>query len=273
MPRKVAGHGIGLRRPYYDEVLHTSRRVDWMEITPENWLRRGGERARQLAAAAERFALVPHSVSLSIGGPDPLEDSFLDEINALCKLTDPPFWSDHLCYSSAHGIHFHDLLPLPFTREAVRHTVQRIEQVKRRVDRPFLLENATFYAFMPGAEMDEATFMTEILEQADCGMLLDVNNVYVNSVNHGFDALRFIDALPLKRVAYVHMAGHTKKQDVIIDTHIGPIIEPVWQLYAEVMKRLGPVPVMVEWDDEIPGLDAVLDEADRAREITTRVCA
>jgi len=267
MPRKVEGHGIGLRRPFYDGILATTRRVDWLEITPENWVRRGGRRARQLAAVNERYALVPHSVSLSVGGPDPLDEGFLDEMAQLCRLIDAPWYSDHLCYSSVDGVHLHDLLPLPFTREAVKHLLPRIDRVKQRLDRPLLLENATFYAVMPGSEMDEPTFIAEVLSQADCGMLLDVNNIYVNARNLGIDPQHFLRTVPLERVKQIHVAGHTVKDSVVIDTHIGPIVEDVWKLYQQVVALLPDVPVLVEWDDEIPSLDAVLDEADRARSL------
>lgn len=271
MPKSVAGHGIGLRRPFYDGILETSRRVDWLEITPENWVRRGGQRARQLRAVAERYTLIPHSVSLNIGGLDPLDDGFLTEMGALSRELDVPWFSDHLVYSQVKGVPLHDLFPLPFTREAVAHVVKRVQEVKRRLPCPFLLENATIYALMPGAQMDEPTFLAEVAEQADCGILLDVNNIYVNSRNLGIDPQHVLNTLPLHRVRQVHVAGHTQREGVIIDTHIGPVIEPVWQLYEDVVRRIGPVPTLVEWDEEIPSLDAVLDEADRARAVEKRV--
>jgi uncharacterized protein (UPF0276 family) len=265
LSNKSLGVGIGLRRPFYDEILETRRRVDWLEITPENWMRRGGVRARQLDATAEQFTLVPHSVSLSIGGPDPLDVAFLNEISKLCKRVRAPFWSDHLCYSSTGGMQFHDLFPLPFTGEAVKHVVQRVHEVKRRVRFPFALENPTFYCMMPGAEMDEPTFLSEVVERADCGILLDVNNIYVNSLNLGIDPHHYLATVPLERIMQVHIAGHTRKGDVVVDTHVGPIIEPVWQLYQELLARTGPLPTLVEWDEKIPSMDAVINEADRAR--------
>lgn len=263
----LGGVGIGLRRPFYDGILQTDRAVDFLEITPENWMGRGGIRARQLAAVAERFPLVIHGVSLDIGGPGPLSQDYLLNIRMLVRQTRAPFWSDHLCYAAVGGEYFHDLFPLPFTREAVAHVVRRVDQVKRAVDAPFLLENPTFYAMMPGAEMDEPTFLAEVATQADCGILLDVNNIYVNHRNLGTDMDRYLATVPMERVAQVHVAGHSLRGDVLIDTHVGPVPAPVWDLYRRFLARAGPRPTLVEWDDRIPPLDQVLDEADRARSI------
>lgn len=273
MARKVNGVGIGLRRPFYDGILETRRRLDWLEITPENWVGRGGRRAAQLAAVAERFTVVPHAVSLNIGGPDPLNADFLTQMEALCRTIRAPFFSDHVCYSAVDGVQFHDLFPLPFTKEAVAHVVRRIQTVKRAFKRPFLLENATFYAVMPGAQMDEPTFLREVLQQADVGMVLDVNNIYVNWKNLGIDPIHVLNTLPLERVAYVHVAGHTPRDGMLIDTHIGPVPDGVWALYAQLIKRTGPLPTLVEWDDHIPALDVILDEADRARALQHPVAA
>lgn len=214
--------------------------------------------------------MVPHSVSLNIGGLDPLDGELLDGIAALCDDFASPFFSDHLVYSSVAGQPLHDLLPLPFTEEVVEHVARRVKQAESRVGRPLVLENATFYAHMPGCTMSEAAFLHAVCEAADCGLLLDVNNVYVNSQNHGFDPYRFIDKMPLERVRQLHLAGHTLVGDTIIDTHIGPIISPVWALYRYTLQRAGRlIPTLIEWDQEIPHLDDVLDEADRARELAT----
>jgi uncharacterized protein (UPF0276 family) len=262
----VEGFGIGLRRPYYEEILETTRRVDWLEITPENFMRFGGAPARALDAARERWQVVPHGVSLSIGGPDPLDREYLARVRALCKKLDSPWFSDHVCYSSIGGQEFHDLFPLPFSREAVAHVAKRCGEVERRVGRPFLLENPSYYALMPGGEMDEADFLCEILSASGAGLLLDVNNVWVNAQNHGYDPRAFIDRLPLERVGYVHLAGHTRYDDVIIDTHAAAAIDPVWDLYRYVVPKLpAGTPALYEWDQDIPSLDAALDQAERAR--------
>ena len=271
MPKQIAGIGVGLRLPYAAALARTDRQVDFLEIMPENWVCFGGHRRRLLDACIERFPSVTHSVSLNIGGLDPLDDELLATTAALLQRTDAPFFSDHVCYSSVRGQPVSDLLPLPFTREVIVHTAARIAEARDRVGRPLALENATFYAHMPGAEMDEASFLGELLQTADCGMLLDVNNVYVNSQNHGFDPRRFIDRLPLSRVWQLHLAGHTLIDDILIDTHIGPIIEPVWDLYRYTLRRAGRlIPTLIEWDQDIPPLAEVLDELDRARAAATQ---
>lgn len=272
MARTLHGIGIGLRRPFASALLETERHIDFLEITPENWVCYGGRRRRLFDACAKRWPVVSHSVSLNIGGIEPLDDELLSKTAEMCQQLDAPFFSDHLCYSSVHGQPLHDLLPLPFTREAVEHVARRVKECEQRVGRPLVLENATFYSHMPGAEMDEGEFLRATMEAADCGLLLDVNNVYVNSQNHGFDPRAFIDRMPLERVRQLHLAGHTRQGDVIIDTHIGPIIDPVWELYGYTLARAGRlIPTLVEWDQEIPPLDVVLDEADRARAVALRV--
>jgi uncharacterized protein (UPF0276 family) len=233
---------------------------------PENWVCFGGQRRRLLDACIERFPSITHSVSLNIGGLDPLDGELLATTADLLQRTDAPFFSDHVCYSSVRGQPVSDLLPLPFTHEVIAHTARRISEARDRIGRPLALENATFYSHMPGAEMDEASFLNELFTTADCGMLLDINNVYVNSQNHGFDPRRYIDRMPLSRVWQLHLAGHTLIENTIIDTHIGPIIEPVWDLYRYTLRRAGRlIPTLIEWDQDIPPLDEVLDELDRAR--------
>jgi hypothetical protein len=266
MARDIQGIGVGLRRQFAEDLLATARQVDFIEVVPENWVCFGGKRRRALDACADRFPSVTHSVSLSIGGPDPLDRRFLSETRRLCRQLDAPFFSDHVCYSSVAGGQLHDLLPLPFSEEAAERVIARAAQAQDAVGLPLVLENATFYAHMPGGTMDEADFLCAILEGADCGMLLDVNNVYVNSRNHGFDPRAFLDRMPLHRVRQLHLAGHTPQDGVIIDTHIGPIIDEVWALYRYTLQRAGRlIPTLIEWDQEIPPLDQVLDELDRAR--------
>jgi uncharacterized protein (UPF0276 family) len=266
MNTSVQGIGVGLRRPFAADLLATARRVDWLEVTPENWMFHGGRTRRLLDACIERWPVVPHSVSLDVGGGGPLSEPFLDRMEALCRRTRTPWWSDHVCWSSYRGRPLNDLLPLPFTEEAVDHVARRAAEVRRRVEAPLALENATFYSHMPGAEMDEAAFLCAVVERSGCGLLLDVNNVYVNSRNHGFDARAFIDRIPLDRVWQLHLAGHTLVGDTIIDTHIGPVIGEVWALYEYTVRRAARlIPTLIEWDQDIPPLDAVLDEVDRAR--------
>ena len=262
----IAGIGVGLRKPFAAALLERGRKVDWLEVTPENWVFFGGRARRLLDACTERWQVVPHSVSLDVGGAGALDPLFLDAIAGLVRRTGAPFWSDHLCYSSLHGRPLHDLLPLPFTQEAVEHVARRARQAQDRVGAPLVLENATYYAVMPGSVMDEASFLRAAMEESGCQLLLDVNNVYVNGQNHGFDPYAFIDQLPLAQVAQLHVAGHTQREELIIDTHIGPVPSPVWDLYRYTLRRAGRlIPTLVEWDAEIPPLDVVLDEVDRAR--------
>jgi uncharacterized protein (UPF0276 family) len=262
---KPLGAGIGLRRSFYESLPSTQRTVDWLEIIPENFLALGGRSQRALDACAERWTVLPHGVGLNIGGPDPLDEEYITGLAALVRRVDSPFFSDHLCYSRLGGVYLHDLLPLPFNEEAVEHVVPRVREVVARVGRPFLLENPSYYANMPGGTLAEAAFLRHVAEQADCGLLLDVNNIYVNAQNHGYDSRAFVDALPLDRVVQIHLAGHDRYPDVIIDTHGAPVCDEVWSLYRYVLERTGPVSTLIEWDQDIPSMEAVMDEADRAR--------
>jgi uncharacterized protein len=261
------GFGIGLRAEYTDALLRTERAVDWVEVVAENWLDLGGARLRDLEACAERWPLVPHGVTMSIGGPAPLDPRLFAGMSALCRKIDAPFWSDHVCYATLKGSYFNDLLPLPFSEEALDHVVGRIGQAGRMSDVPLVFENPTFYAEMPGGTMSEAAFLAAVIRRSGAGLLLDVNNVYVNSQNHGYDPEAFIESLPLAEVRQIHLAGHSPDgEGTIIDTHVGPIPEPVWALYRHALRAAGrPIPILIEWDTRIPPLDIVLDELDRAR--------
>ncbi len=268
---KPLGAGIGLRRSFYETLPGTERTLDWVEIIPENFLSMGGLPQKALEACAERWTVLPHGVGLNIGGPDALDEDYVTRLAALVRRVDSPFFSDHLCYSRLGGVYLHDLLPLPFNEEAVEHVVPRVREVVDRVGRPFLLENPSYYAHMPGGTLAEADFLRQVSEQADCGLLLDVNNIYVNSQNHGYDPRAFVDALPLERVVQIHLAGHDRYPGVIIDTHGGPVCGDVWSLYRYVLERTGPVSTLMEWDQAIPSMEAVLDEADQARKVLAEV--
>ena len=265
------GHGIGLRRRHFDTIFTTKRQVDWLEIVPENYLAFGGRPRQVLRQAAERWQVVPHGVSLSVGGPDPLDTELLTGIRDLCRDVDAPWWSDHLCFSSVGGAAFHDLIPLPHSEEAVRHVAPRIREAADRVGRPMLIENISTYALMPGGTMSEPEFLTAVLDEADCGLLLDVNNVIVNAHNHGFDPYAYIDAIPLSRVVQLHLAGHRVEGELRIDDHGSPVPDAVWDLYEHVIRRVGSVTTLVEWDTEIPALDTLIDEADEARARAAKV--
>jgi uncharacterized protein (UPF0276 family) len=257
--------GIGLRREFYEEVLTSPRSPGWLEITPENFMRFGGRPQRILDQARERWTVIPHGVNLNIGGPGDLDEDYLTALKTLLDRIQAPFFTDHLCLSAVDGVYFQDLIPLPFTEEAVAHASRKARAVSDRMGRPFGLENPSFYAHVGDTpDMDEAAFLVAVAEAADCGILLDVNNVYVNSQNHGYDPHAFLEAIPPERVMQFHVAGHTRRGEVIIDTHIGPIIDPVWDLYEHAVRRFGWRPTLVEWDQEIPSLAAVLDEKERS---------
>lgn len=263
----LAGVGIGLRREIAGPLLATTRHLDWVEVVSENFAGAHGRPRDVLRRARDRWPVVPHGVSLSVGNQAPL--GYLDAIEALVREIDPPFVSDHLCYASIGAHAFLDLLPLPFTEEAARVAGANARHAAARLGRPLLLENVSYYATMPGSTMQERPFLEAVLEAAgpDVGVLLDINNLYVNAINHGEEPAAALEAFPLSRVRQLHLAGHTREGDVLLDTHSTPIAEPVWRLYREVLRRTGPLPTLVEWDQNIPDVDAVLDEADRARAI------
>jgi hypothetical protein len=266
----VLGVGLGLRRELVADTLEQQDRLDWLEFVPENYMGLGGRCKEVLERAAQRFPLISHGVNLSIGSTDDLNADYLKSIKKLLADVDSAWWSDHLCFTSVGGVYMHDLLPLPFSREAVRHIVGRVKRVQDYVGRPFLLENISFYMYMPGCELSEAQFISEVLEQADCGLLLDVNNVYVNSVNHGFDPFQFLNAIPLQRTVQIHVAGHKRRQDLLIDTHGAPVIQPVYELLEYVLNRTSVNGVMIERDQNFPDFAELLDELDVIRGIARR---
>ena len=273
MSRRLSGVGIGLRRPIFRSILETDRRIDWLEFVPENFLLDCGFARATLDACAERWPLVSHGVSLSIGGPDPLDAEYVGSLRALADRAGVAAVSDHLCYTSVRGVQLHSLLPLPFTEEAVSWAAGRAREVAERLGRPLWLENITYYAEMPSTTLREGEFVRAVLEESGCELLLDVNNAYLNALNHGRDPLEVLTELPLERTRQIHLAGHLEENGVLLDTHGSAVAPPVWDLFRETIARVGPVPVLIEWDADIPSLDAVLDEADRARAIIEEVTA
>jgi len=272
MADEFKGVGIGLRHEHFDEILETKRRVDWLEIVPENYVDIGGRASRILDACLERWRVIAHGVSVSLGGPDPLDEDYLRGLLRLCDKIEAPFYSDHLCYSAIDGIEFLDLLPLPFNDEAVEHSAQRIEAVADRLERQVLVENITYYATMPGSHLQPGAFVTAVAEAADCGLLLDVNNVYCNAKNHGRDPMTMLFELPWERAKQVHLAGHLEEGPRLLDNHGAPVVDEVWAMYRALLEKAGPIPTLIEWDTDIPALDRVLDEADRARAIMDEAC-
>lgn len=263
----VLGVGLGLRRELADETFANRQKIDWLEIVPENYMNLGGAIRERLDAAREKFPLVTHGVSLSIGSTDELSKEYVGGMKRFLDLINAPWWSDHLCFSSVEGSYMHDLLPLPHSKEAVDHIAKRIKEAQNIVGRPFLLENISYYMNVPETVMTEWQFLSEVVEKADCGLLLDVNNVYVNSVNHNFDPYVYLDNIPLERVVQIHVAGHTLQDDVIIDSHGNAVIEPVFALLEYVLKRSSVKAVMLERDQNYPEFEDLLKELARIRAI------
>ncbi len=268
------GHGVGLRTVHYPHVLDKTARADWFEVISENFMIAGGRPLKILEKARELAPVVLHGVSLNIGGTDPLRQDYLAELNSLIGRFDPAWVSDHLCWGASGGQFAHDLLPLPYTEEALRHVASRIRQVQDRLGRRVLIENVSSYLTYAISSMPEWVFLAAVAEEADCGILLDVNNIYVNAVNHGFSPMEYLSGVPADRVGQIHLAGHSSDGDLLIDTHDHPVPNPVWRLYREAVRRFGGVSTLVEWDDRIPSFDELLAEANRAREIEGEVlCA
>jgi uncharacterized protein (UPF0276 family) len=239
--------------------------MDWFEVISENFMVGGGRPLDNLARLRDGYRVVPHGVSLAIGSVEPLDLSYLACLRVLVDRIDPPWVSDHLCWGRAPGMHLHDLLPLPYTAEAVSLVVERVKRVQGTLERPFALENVSSYMTYRASSMSEWDFVAEVAERADCGILLDCNNVYVSAQNHGFDAERYIDAIPAGRVVQMHLAGHTDKGAYLLDTHSDHVANEVWSLYRRALERCGPVATLIEWDDEIPAWEVLAAEADRAR--------
>jgi uncharacterized protein (UPF0276 family) len=267
------GHGIGLRPPHFPRLGDGAVHIDWFEAISENYMIGGG---RPLVALEQARALAPvilHGVSLSIGSTDPLDDAYLGALERLIERIEPAWISDHLCWSSVGGHHAHDLLPLPYTEEALAHVVGRLVAVQDRLARRILVENVSSYLTYTHSTLPEWEFLAAMAEGADCGLLLDVNNVYVSAMNHGLSPDDYLAGLPVDRVGQIHLAGHTDMGTHLLDTHDGPVIEPVWRLYQEAVRRFGRVSTLVEWDDHIPALEVVCAEAERARAAEAEVLA
>lgn len=254
--------GLGFRKDIYKDILklEDENHPAFVELAPENWIDLGGFWGGVMREVAEKYPITTHGLSLSIGSPDPLNWEFIKKIKNFLKTYNVQVYSEHLSYSHAQNAHLFDLLPIPFREDAVKHIVQRIKEVQDFLEMPIALENVSYYTPV-AAEMDEATFIRSIVEESGCNLLLDVNNVYVNAFNHNYDATAFIDALPLDKVAYVHMAGHTQvSEDTIIDTHGEAIIEKVYELYTATLPKLKEVPVLLERDFNFPEMSEILDE-------------
>jgi uncharacterized protein (UPF0276 family) len=267
------GVGVGFRRPHVVQVLRDRPPMDWFEVISENYFAEGGIQRRNLEELRAAYRVVPHGVSLSIGGAEPLDADYLSRLRALVRSLDAPWCSDHLCWTGFGSFDVHDLLPLPFTQATLDHVVERVKRVQGELGVPFALENASSYMEYRESTMPEEAFLAELSERADCGLLLDVNNVYVSAHNHGFDARAYIDAIPADRVVQMHVAGHADKGAYLLDTHGDHVTAEVWDLYRRALRRCGPTSTLVEWDESIPAWEVLSAEAAQARAVRDEVLA
>lgn len=269
-PRPYLGYGLGLRTDHYDDVLEHKPDVDWFEILSENYMVEGGKPLRYLDNIRQHYPMVMHGVSMSIGSVEPLNQEYLQQLKTLMQRVEPMWISDHLCWTGVDGINLHDLMPMPYTEEAIQHVSDRVSQVQDYLGRRILLENVSSYLTYSDSQLSEWEFLSEVAQRADCLILLDINNIYVSAFNHQFDPLTYLEAIPVDRVYQFHLAGHTREKDLIIDTHDHPIADPVFELYAQAVARFGKVSTMIERDDNIPPLSELLDELAQVRAIGER---
>jgi len=265
------GIGIGLRVPHYNHILSEKPTVDWFEIISENFMCDGGRPLKVLDQILEQYRVVQHGVSAYFGSAEPLNREHLKKLKRLVQRTNTPWLSDHLCWGSVDGRYTHDLLPMPYTFAAAKVTAAKIRQARDFLEVPIAVENVSSYAEFHVSEMTEWEFLSEVVERADCGILLDVNNIYVSSQNHSFNPFDYIDNVPAERVAQFHIAGHSRYRKYILDTHDHPVIDPVWRLYEHALRRTGPTATLLEWDAHIPSFDEVHREALKARRFVEKV--
>jgi len=258
------GVGLGLRVPHYRHILENKPTCDWFEIISENFMVDAGRPLEVLDRILEQYRVVQHGVGIYFGSAEPLNRDHLRRLKRLVKRTQTPWLSDHLCWGSVDGRYTHDLLPMPYTREAARSTARKIREARDFLETPICVENVSSYAEFHVSEMTEWEFLSEVVELADCGILLDVNNIYVSSQNHGFDPLDYVNNVPHHRVGQIHIAGHSKFERFLLDTHDHPVLDPVWKLYERAIELVGHTATLLEWDDRIPSFDEVHHEALKA---------
>jgi uncharacterized protein (UPF0276 family) len=263
---KDLGFGLGLRAQHYDHIIENRPAIDWFEIITENYIDTHQGYWEFLSELRRTYPMVMHGVSLSIGSPDPLDMNYLDKVKKLANHLDVPWLSDHLCFTGAGGRNTHDLLPVPYTSEMLEHIVGRIKKVQDHLGRNIVLENPSSYLEFAASHMSENEFMVQMAEKADCGILLDINNIYVSAFNHNFDAKEYIDSIPAERIVQIHLAGHTHKGDMIIDTHSDHVVDDVWRLYRYTIETKGKISTMVEWDENIPDFAVLQREIEKARD-------
>jgi uncharacterized protein len=265
------GFGLGLRPQHYRDILDNEPRVDWFEVISENYMVPGGQPLRMLDQISERYPIVMHGVSLSIASTAPMDMDYLKALKQLAARSKPKWISDHLCWTGVHGVNLHDLLPVPYTEEALNHVVSRIQQVQDFLGSRIAIENVSSYIEYQDSEMQEWEFVAELAKRADCWLLLDVNNVFVSGSNHDFSTYAFVDAVPAERVVQVHLAGHSQGNQRLINTHDHEVCAEVWELYERALRKFGPVSTMIERDDNIPPFADLVAELEQARSIAARV--
>jgi len=265
------GFGLGLRPQHYEEILEGNPAIDWFEIISENYMIEGGQPLYMLDRIRERYPIVMHGVSLSIASTAPFDMDYLRALRALAERVQPKWISDHLCWTGVHGVNLHDLLPIPYTQEALDHVVDRVNYVQDFLGRRFTIENVSTYITFAQSEMTEWEFVSELARRTGCWLLFDVNNVYVSAFNHGFSAIDFLNGMPRNQVVQFHVAGHSHEETHIIDTHDHPVCDEVWDFYREAIRYFGPVSTMIERDDNIPPLAELVEELDHARGIAVEV--
>ena len=273
-PYSKLGFGLGLRAEHYDTILKDRpKTVDWFEIISENFMEAHKGYWDFLADLRADYPMVTHGVSMSIGSTDPINHDYLKKLKALADFVDTPWISDHLCWTGVHGKNTHDLLPVPYTEASLAHVTEKIRKVQDVLKRPVIIENPSSYLEFAQSDISEWEFLTRMAEGADCGLLLDVNNVYVSAFNHGFDAKTYIDAIPAERIAQIHLAGHKHCGTHIIDTHDNHVIDEVWELYRYTIRSKGMVSTMIEWDENIPEFNVLSSELDKARDVIKKLAA
>lgn len=263
------GFGLGLRTPHYDYVLKKHHTIDWLEIISENYLDAHAGYWDYLTDVRAHTPLVMHGVSLSIGGTDAFNNDYLSKLKHLAHVIQPAWVSDHLCFTGMGGHNTHDLLPIPYTQQSLRHVIERIDHVQNFLGRPLILENPSTYLEFQQSDIPEWEFIHSMAQASGCGILLDINNVYVNCFNHGYNPTTYLEAIPANHIAQIHLAGHANQGSHIIDTHDRPVIDEVWTLYAQTIQRIGPRSTMIEWDENIPDFPVLLAELNKARTLVT----
>jgi uncharacterized protein (UPF0276 family) len=265
--QKIQGAGIGLRSVHYQTILKTLPEVPWFEVLIDNYMGEGGQPLDYLEQVREHYPLTFHGVGMSLGSIDPLDYAYLARLKSLIDRFQPSLVSDHLCWASFDGVHGNDLFPMPYTNEAIQHLVSRIDQVQNFLGRRILIENVSSYLSFTVDAMSEVEFLTEVAEQADCDILCDVNNIYVSAMNHQFDPVDYLRALPAKRIKEMHLAGFEDQGTHLLDTHGARVHEPVWRLYQSALEFFGPVPTLIEWDTNIPDFAILKEERDKAQQM------